>query len=131
MNNDEFKEKYYAIVERALLFSERGRREGLLALEELIDEEKYLQRDIFEFGMRLVVDGTDASIIRDLLEIIICRETDKDEKTLKEMQEESVLSIQAGENTRILHLKLSCYVDFGFEEALKKYSERKNVKIQP
>jgi hypothetical protein len=39
--------------------------------------------------------------------------------------------METGGTPRILHLKLSCYVDFGFEEALKKYSERKNVKIQP
>ena len=29
-----------------------------------------------------------------------------------------------GENPRILHLKLSCYVDFGFEEVLRKCNER-------
>lgn len=122
MNNEEFKEKYYVIVERAMLFVEKARREGLLALEELIDGEKYLQRDIFEFGIRLVVDGTDAGVIRHLLELIICRETDNNEKTLKEMQAEAVLSIEAGENPKILHLKLNCYVDFGFEEVLKKYN---------
>ena len=124
MNNEEFKERYYKIVERAMFFSEKGRREGLLALEEDIDEEKFLQRDIFEFGMRLVVDGTDAEIIRGLLENIIRREKNEDERTLKEMQLEALLSIQACDNPRILHIKLNTFVDFGFEEALKKYNER-------
>ena len=39
------------------------------------------------------------------------------------MQLEALLSIQSGDNPRILILKLNSFVDFGFEESLKKYNE--------
>jgi chemotaxis protein MotA len=49
-------------------FSEKARREGLLALEEEIDD---LDDEFMRKGLRLVVDGTDGAIIRTLLEIEI------------------------------------------------------------
>jgi flagellar motor component MotA len=38
MNIGEFTGKYNSIVERALCCADKARREGLLAMEELIDE---------------------------------------------------------------------------------------------
>jgi chemotaxis protein MotA len=46
-------------------FSEKARREGLLALEEELED---LDDEFLKKGLRLVVDGTDAAIIRDLME---------------------------------------------------------------
>ncbi|GHU27365.1 motility protein A [Spirochaetia bacterium] len=53
------------IVAKLLAFSDKARREGLLALEEELED---LDDDFLKKGMRLVVDGTDGPIIRDLLE---------------------------------------------------------------
>jgi len=55
-----------AIVQKLVAFSEKARREGLLALEEELED---LDDEFMRKGLRLVVDGTDAVIIRDLMEL--------------------------------------------------------------
>ncbi len=46
-------------------FSEKARREGLLALEDDLDE---LKDDFLQKGIQLVVDGTDPELVRSILE---------------------------------------------------------------
>jgi chemotaxis protein MotA len=46
-------------------FSEKARREGLLALEDDLDE---LEDEFLRKGIQLVVDGTDPEIIRNIME---------------------------------------------------------------
>ena len=123
MNQKDFTQKYKAIVERALFMSNKARREGLLSLEEEIDNEKFMQRELFEYGIRLVVDMTDASFIDRILSNIIDLEQDNDAKTLKTIQKEAVLSIQAGDNPRILALLLNSHVNVEIEEAMKQFME--------
>ena len=53
------------IITRLMAMSEKARREGLLALEEELED---LDDEFMKKGMRLVVDGTDAEIIRTLME---------------------------------------------------------------
>jgi chemotaxis protein MotA len=53
------------IITKLMAFSEKARREGLLALEEELED---LDDDFLKKGLRLVVDGTDQEIIRTLLE---------------------------------------------------------------
>ncbi|MDR0554652.1 MAG: motility protein A [Treponema sp.] len=55
-----------AIIQKMIAFSEKARREGLLALE---DELEDLDDEFMKKGLRLVVDGTDAAVIRDLMEL--------------------------------------------------------------
>ncbi|MCK5093786.1 MAG: MotA/TolQ/ExbB proton channel family protein, partial [Spirochaetes bacterium] len=53
------------IISMIVTFSEKARREGLLALEDDLDE----LEDIFlRKGIQLVVDGTDPEIIRNIME---------------------------------------------------------------
>jgi chemotaxis protein MotA len=54
------------IITKLMSFSDKARREGLLALEEELED---LDNEYMKKGLRLVVDGTDGAIIRDLLEI--------------------------------------------------------------
>jgi flagellar motor component MotA len=123
MHDDNFIKEYYALVEQAVLFSEKARREGLLSLEDVLDEEKFFKRDILEYGMRFVVDGCDTSIIDQILTNIVELETDKDKKILKTMQKEAVLAIQNGWNTRVLIMLLNSHVNIDIEETMKKYNE--------
>lgn len=53
------------IVEKLYELAEKARREGILSLEEVIAE---LEDKFMQSGLRLVVDGTDAEIIRNLME---------------------------------------------------------------
>ena len=116
MTRDEFMTEYQSVSARAIQLSKKARREGLLALEEMIDPEKVKQRDILEYGLRFVVDGTDASVIRDILENIIDQEKDKYARKLMIIKEETVLSVQAGDNTRILAYKLNSFTDLSLED---------------
>jgi chemotaxis protein MotA len=53
------------IFQKLMAFSEHARRDGLLALEEELED---LDDEFMKKGLRLVVDGTDQEIIRGLLE---------------------------------------------------------------
>ncbi|MDR2596512.1 MAG: MotA/TolQ/ExbB proton channel family protein [Treponema sp.] len=171
-----------SIIQKMIAFSEKARREGLLALE---DELEDLDDEFVKKGLRLVVDGTDATIIRDLMELELSQMQsrhsfkiklinmwatlvpglgmlgtvmglvgmlrnlddkasigpnmalalittfygslfsnvffipwanklgvfDNDEAGMKEMIIEGVLSIQSGDNTRILAMKLLAYLN--------------------
>jgi chemotaxis protein MotA len=54
-----------ARVKELVGFAERARREGLLALEDEIDE---LDDEFAKKGLQLVVDGTDPDLVREILE---------------------------------------------------------------
>jgi chemotaxis protein MotA len=54
-----------SLITKLMSMSEKARREGLLALEEELED---LDEEFMKKGMRLVVDGTDAEIIRTLME---------------------------------------------------------------
>jgi len=178
------------IITKLIGMSEKARREGLLALEEELED---LEDEFMKKGLRLVVDGTDAEVIRNLMEnelsqiqgrhaskigainmwgglapglgmlgtvigligmlknledksalgpnmavalittlygsmmanlILIpvagkLKGKDDAETTIKEMQIEGVLSIQAGDNPRILAMKLLSYLDPGDRKAVE------------
>ncbi|MDR2552761.1 MAG: MotA/TolQ/ExbB proton channel family protein [Treponema sp.] len=170
------------IITKLMSMSEKARREGLLALEEELED---LEDEFMKKGLRLVVDGTDAEIIRSLMETELSqmqerhagsigkinmwgtlapglgmlgtvigligmlknledksalgpnmavalittlygsimanlfmipmagklKNQDGAESKVKEMQIEGVLSIQAGDNPRILAMKLLSYLE--------------------
>jgi flagellar motor component MotA len=98
-------------MKRTLHYSEIARREGLLALEDFIDSDKVRNRDIFYYGMRLVIDGTEAELVNKILSNIIKQEKDEQTVLLKTMQKEAVLGIQDGMNTRVLYYLLNSYTD--------------------
>ncbi len=52
------------IIASLVAFSEKARREGLLALEDELEE---VQEEFLKKGIQLVVDGTDPEIIKNLL----------------------------------------------------------------
>jgi chemotaxis protein MotA len=53
------------LVKQLQELSEKARREGLLALEEMVEE---ISDPFLKNGLKLVVDGTDAEVIRTLME---------------------------------------------------------------
>jgi flagellar motor component MotA len=115
MTHDEFIAEYYKVSARAIELSEKARSEGLLTLEDFIDFEKADQRDIFEYGLIFMVDGTDSAIIREMLSFIIEQEEDKYTSLLMRVKLEAVLSIQAGENTRVLAHRLNALTDLSLK----------------
>jgi flagellar motor component MotA len=130
MPRDEFIAEYYKVSARAMQLSEKARKEGLLALDDLIDFKKVDQRDIFEYGLIFVIDGTDASVIRDILSLIIKQEEDKYARRLMDIKAEAVLSIQSWDHPRILASKLNAHTDIALADDLvtqKLKEERDNT----
>jgi flagellar motor component MotA len=111
MNRSEFVKSYADIVQRALNFSEKARIKGLLAVEEELDHKKADERDIFEYGMRFVIDGIDYDIIEKILLNIIKQEKDENAYLLKSIQKEAVLMIQVGTHPRLIYALLNSYTD--------------------
>ena len=120
MSNDEYVKALRAIFERAVSIHQMARREGLLAVEGSIDTEKVNKRDIYEYGLSFVIDGIDTEFIDKILSNIIDREKDDTVKTLKTIQKEAVLSIQRGDNTRILLAIMNSYTDLPLNDAIMK-----------
>ena len=116
MNRTEFVEQYNTIVGKAMESAEKARREGLLALEDELDKKKIDGRDIFEYGLVFVVDGTDGSLINEILSNIVNQEKDEQLRTLMNIQKKAVLSIQAGDNPRITYALLNSLVDIPLNE---------------
>jgi len=128
MTKKEFEIEYNKIFEKAMAMSEKTRREGLLSLDDCIDEEKLYQRDIMELGLRLTYDGTDLTIIDNILTNIIDQETDNQKKLLKTVQKNAVLMIHQGYSRGIFAIALNSLVDVCYEDALKIYEEKNNFK---
>lgn len=68
------------LVAKLFELADRARREGILSLEEYINDldDKFLQQ-----GLKLVVDGTDAEIIRAIMETELNQMNDRHAKVLK------------------------------------------------
>jgi len=99
---------YYNLVGTIFKFSEKARREGLLALE---DELEDISEDVFKDGIKLVVDGADGSVIRELLTLKIEREHDYYIKRLMEIAMEGILCIQNGDELSRIALRFASMVD--------------------
>ena len=94
-----FAAKIASMIRRAYLFHQTARREGLLALEDEIDEGLLARRDLFELGIHFVLNAMDDYIIDEILSIMIAREPDEETRLFKDMQKVAVLSIQAQDTT--------------------------------
>jgi flagellar motor component MotA len=93
MTRDEFNTEYQKFFARAIQLSERAKREGMLALEKLIDQEELKKRDILEYGLQLVIDKTDFSLMEKTLLNIIKQEKDKYTRVLMLIKEMIVIII--------------------------------------
>ena len=116
MTYDEFRKEFFVFFKWAMNCSVKARDEGLLALEEELEQIKPSKLDLVKIGMRLVVDGTDAEIIDKILSNIINQEKDEYAKILQQIQKEAVLSIQAGDNTRISAILMNSYTDIPLDD---------------
>jgi len=77
---------------------------------------KLSDRDIFQYGLRFVVDGTDREIIEKILSNLIAQEKDEYMRTLKTIQKEAVFMIQKGLNPGLIYSVLNSYTDISFKD---------------
>jgi flagellar motor component MotA len=123
MNENDFMEEYNAIFERLLIFSIIASSMGLVSLENLLDKEKYNQRDIFEYGIRLVMDGRGPELTNKIFTNLINLEPDKERKILKNIQKDAVLAIQEGISPKDLMCVMNSYVRIDLDKATEKLDE--------
>jgi flagellar motor component MotA len=122
MDEAEFMAEYNALFERALIFSMLSRSMGLVSLRDSPDKARCTQRDIFEYGMRLVVDGRSSELIEKVLANVVNLETDNEKKLLKIIQKDAVLSIQHHIPPEELMMILNSYVNIELDAAWEKYN---------
>ena len=123
MIENAFITEYNAIFERSLVFCILARTLGLVSLENILDKKKYNQRDIFEYGMRFVLEGRTHEFIDKVLSNIINLETENEKKLLKNIQKDVVLSIQEGIPPDQLMYLMNSYVNIELDEATEKYNK--------
>jgi len=113
---EKFYERYKMICDRAFLFSNQARLKGPLILENLIDQKKLSEGDIFERGINFLMNGTDCAVVERILTNVINREQNQSEKQLKLIQKEAVYGIYNGLNTEVLRQLLNSCTDLSLEE---------------
>jgi len=111
-----------SFVKRAVRMSELTRREGCFALESHLaaDAEEH---DLFEYGLSLLVDpdfqNSGDKYVAAVLGKMVERETDPVQRNIAAAKREAILSIHAGENTRVLIMKLLAYFDKDIAKAIE------------
>jgi len=102
MERKEFAKQAANIVQRAYDFTIKGRKQGIVELGDDIDADALKRLDVFEFGMRLAVDGADFEYIDNTLSGMINMEQDDAARRLKIIQKEAVMCIQKGFNSWVM-----------------------------
>ena len=72
------------ISAKILELSDVARKEGLLSLEEACEQ---LDNEFLEKGIRLIVDGTDPDLVRDILENELIHKAERDKKRIRFWQD--------------------------------------------
>ena len=117
MNHAEFILQYKNFAKRAVTLAKKARREGLLSLEDELDLENVMTRDnLFEYGLRFAIDGTDQVIINKILSNIVAQDSVEYSRLLKTIQKEAVLLIQDGINPQLIGAVLNSYTDLPLSE---------------
>ena len=120
MDYNDFVKEYRSLVERVLLLAGKATHEGILSLEEMIDEEKYIRRDIFEYGLKLICAGVGDTFIDTVLTNIIEQETDENKKLLGKIQKQAVLGFEYGMGQKKILMLLNSFVNIDVEDTMKK-----------
>jgi len=116
MTRDEFVKTYTDFLKCAERLNEKARREGLLSLEEEIED---LDDEYFKMGLRFIVDGISSQIIDEIFSNYIAFEKDEDEHRFKTIKKRALLGIQEGMNFRILFFILNSYANLSQDEQKK------------
>ena len=99
--------------------SEKARSDGLLALE---DEMDHYEQPLLKLGMQLVVDGTDPNIVDQMLTARILSENKHGKAFLEQIIIfTAVLSIQSGDNPRLMLEKCISYLGDAADELRARY----------
>jgi len=104
MTQEQFALTYETVYLTIQQLAEAARREGLLSLEAFLDKKRILERDPLHVGLQLVIDGTDGEIVRTVYDNLMEADCPSYgyERIILKVIKTGVLSIQAGDNPRII-----------------------------
>jgi hypothetical protein len=104
----DFTALYYQYMEAIRYFHERAHQEGILALDEELEN---IENEFFHLGMRLLVDGKDGNVIHSVLSNYIVHEPDYYKRILRQIIMEGVLGIQDCGSLERLMIRLNSMVN--------------------
>lgn len=113
MNKNDFFKSYKNFILCAKRLSEKTRREGILSLEDEIED---FDDENFKMGLRLLVDGIDYNTTDEIFSNLISYEKDEFVNRMLTIQKRTILGLYRGENTRILYLVLKSYANLTPDE---------------
>jgi len=99
------------LIQFLAAMASKSRREGLLGLEDAIDAR--IDEEPLRNGMQLIVDGTDASLVRNIMEVQKKSLLAEYERRL-DIMIEGALSISAGDNPRITEEKCRSFTQSSY-----------------
>ncbi|MDR2583591.1 MAG: hypothetical protein LBC75_08945 [Fibromonadaceae bacterium] len=109
-----FQKEVEQICHKIIAYSEIARGEGILALENCIDQENISERDFLETGIMMAVNGTERNVVETYLNSWIEANCNNSvpyyEKIIASIIKTGVLSIQAGENPRITEYRVTVLI---------------------
>jgi hypothetical protein len=113
--NETEKKACLPVIDTLIKCANYARKEGVIALEKFA---KAQGNDFLTFAMMLIVDGTDPELVKGILNTLIKADNHEGSAYLERVIiTEGALSIQAGENPRIIETRLLCLLG---EEFLRK-----------
>ena len=119
MVEKDFLKKTASLIQKAYKFK-KERKPGVNALFECLDSEGLKLRDIYEFGMKLYIEGVETNNINSVLSNMISIEQDETARRFKVIQKEAVLSIAEGINSLLLLQVLFSFLTDDEQDEVKK-----------
>jgi flagellar motor component MotA len=112
MDIEEFEASVSLIKARILLFSERARTMGLLAMEEYMNELRPIDIPLLDKGLKLVINGTWGTEIQDYFSSVVDKYDVKDlhNITLARFIEKGCLMIQDGDDAYTITHTLDAFI---------------------
>jgi flagellar motor component MotA len=107
LSRADFVALYYQYMTALYRFHNKAKWEGLLALEEELAD---IENEFLHFGIQMITDGTDGSIIRSILSNYIAHETNYYKRILKRVIMEGILGIQGLDPLEMLIITLNSMV---------------------
>lgn len=106
--SSEDRKQLVPLVDSVVRLAEHARANGLLSLE---NEVEHCEYPLLRLGLQLVVDGTDPSIVDHILTTRIVSSNRSGAPLLEQIiSHDAALSIQAGDNPRLIAVKCFAYL---------------------
>jgi flagellar motor component MotA len=100
--NQTIEREEITFIRKALKYLDKACREGLESIKDYLDEELISKKDMFEYGLSLMFKGVDGKMLKTTLECELGKNANIISRDLYLAQIDAVLSIQRGDNPRIL-----------------------------